>query len=172
VNVRYTTQNGLDELNQVAADSPRRRKNLNFHHDAEEPCHRLLNAIEPDSYVRPHRHLGETQDETALVVRGRLGVVIFDETGTVVESRMLAAGGETFGATVPRGVFHTFISLEPRTVFFEAKAGPYRPLGPESFAPWAPAEGAPEAAAWLEALRRERFGGGGERPEGDPPPAE
>jgi len=156
--VAYITQEALDELNQVAAGSPRRRKNLNFHHDAEEPCHRLLNAIEPDSYVRPHRHLGEAQDETALVVRGRLGVVIFDEDGAVVESRVLAAGGETFGATVTRGTFHTFISLAPRTVFFEAKAGPYRPLGPESFAPWAPAEGAPEAAAWLERLRGERFG--------------
>ena len=158
MNVAYLTQDRLDELNQVAADSPRRRKNLNFHHDSEEPCHRLLNAIEPDSYVQPHRHLGEAQDETALVVRGRLGVVIFDENGTVAGSRVLAAGGQAFGATVPRGTFHTFISLEPGTVFFEAKAGPYRPLGPESFAPWAPAEGEPEAKAWWESLRRERFG--------------
>ena len=37
--------------------------------------------------------------------------------------------------------------------FFEAKAGPYTPHQPEELAPFAPREGAPEAALYLMRLR-------------------
>ena len=50
------------------------------------------------------------------------------------------------GAEMPPGVWHTFVSIAPGSVFFEAKAGPYAPPGPDEVASWAPAEGTPEAA--------------------------
>jgi cupin fold WbuC family metalloprotein len=65
---------------------------------------------------------------------------------------VLRAGGETLGATVPAGTFHTLVALESGSVILEAKAGPYRPLTDEERAPWAPREGDPEAAAYLERL--------------------
>jgi len=37
-------------------------------------------------------------------------------------------------------------------VFFEAKAGPYMPLGATEIAAWAPAEGAPDAQAYLREM--------------------
>ena len=47
----------LQHAAEAAAASPRRRKNYNFHDDNEEACHRLLNAMETDSYIPPHCHL-------------------------------------------------------------------------------------------------------------------
>ena len=44
------------------------------------------------------------------------------------------------------------LALQPGTVIFEAKAGPYRPLLSEELAPWAPAEGAPDAARYARQL--------------------
>jgi cupin fold WbuC family metalloprotein len=142
----------LDEASAAARRHPRLRRNLNLHRDETEPCNRLLNAIEPGSYVAPHRHLDPTKDETIVVVRGRLGLVLFDDAGNVVEVAGLAPGGACFGVDVPHGAFHSVLALEPGTVFFEAKAGPYRPLSDAERAPWAPAEGSPGVAAYLQDL--------------------
>ena len=141
----------LDALSAEAQAAPRRRKNKNFHATAEAPCQRLLNAIEPDSYVRPHRHLDKA--EMVFVVRGRLGLLEFDDAGEVRGTTVLVAGGDVLGAEVQAGTFHSWVSLEPGTIFFEAKDGPYQPAGPAEVADWAPAEGEPEAGAFLENMR-------------------
>jgi cupin fold WbuC family metalloprotein len=138
----------LDRLSAAARSSPRGRRNHNFHASEADPCNRLLNAIEPGSYVQPHRHLDPAKDETIVVVRGRLGAVLFDEGGRVTHVALLGAASERIGIDVPHGTFHTLLALEPGTVFFEAKAGPYVPIGADERAVWAPAEGSPEAAAY------------------------
>ena len=65
----------------------------------------------------------------------------------VTETVILSHQGGVLVADVPSGVFHTAVSLEPGTVFFEAKAGPYLPLAEAETAAWAPPEGSGEAAA-------------------------
>ncbi|HYC22364.1 MAG TPA: WbuC family cupin fold metalloprotein [Candidatus Bathyarchaeia archaeon] len=142
----------LDRTTAGAVASSRGRKNFNFHVSEGEGSNRLLNAIEPGSYVQPHRHADVSKDETLVVVRGRLAAVFFDEAGRVTLTTILAAGGERIGVDIPHGTYHTLFALEPGTIFFEAKAGPYAALGPEERAPWAPAEGTPEAAAYLASL--------------------
>jgi cupin fold WbuC family metalloprotein len=144
----------LDEVCREAVASPRRRKNRNFHPNDDYPANRLLNAIEPGSYVMPHRHRDANKDETTLVLRGRLGLVEFDDAGHIVRTLVLGAGGEAMGVDIPHDTWHTAFALDPGTVFFEAKAGPYRPLTADEKAPWAPDEGSAEAAAYLSRLTR------------------
>ncbi|MBK9065055.1 MAG: WbuC family cupin fold metalloprotein [Acidobacteria bacterium] len=145
----------LHRLSKAAVSSPRLRQNRNLH-AMEDSVHRLLNAIEPGSYIRPHRHLHPPKAETMFVVAGRLGFLSFHDDGTVAEKTVLDAGGETFGVDVPPGVWHTFVSLAAGTVAFEAKAGPYvAPAGSDA-APWAPPEGDP-ASVRLEAGWRNAF---------------
>ncbi|MBS1140418.1 MAG: hypothetical protein H6R13_1871 [Proteobacteria bacterium] len=146
-------QSMMAGLVESARQSPRRRVHRNFHPDDVYPAHRLMIAIEPDSYVPPHRHLSPTKDETILVLRGSLGVVFFDAEGVVENSVVLRAGGEVLGVDIPHGVFHTVFALEPGTVIFEAKAGPYVPVSADERAAWAPLEGVTEAAGYLAALR-------------------
>ena len=142
----------LDDLSQAARENPRRRKNHNIHDGDAAPCHRLFNAIEPGSYIRPHRHLDPAKDETFVMVRGSLGVVTFDDAGNVLERVRISAGGEAVAADIPHGVFHTAVSLAEGSVFFEAKSGPYLPLAPEEHPPWAPEPDSPEASAYLASL--------------------
>ena len=73
----------LDDVAAEARSSRRRRHNRNLHASDNEPCNRLLNAVEPDSYVPPHRHLDPAKDETFAVLRGRFGVIVFDNAGGV-----------------------------------------------------------------------------------------
>lgn len=142
----------LDDVSRAAAEAPRRRRNRNFHDEDTAACHRLLNAIEPDSYIRPHRHGHPSKDESILCVRGRLGALFFGADGNVTETRVLDANGPTIGVDIPHGTFHSLVALEPGTVFFEAKAGPYEPLEESEIGSWAPAEGDAEAASYHRKL--------------------
>lgn len=142
----------LESLSKEAAEQPRLRKNLNFHANNEAQCHRLLNALEPGTYVQPHCHLDPNKEETLIVLSGRFGVLIFDAQGKVIEHCVLAPNSEHFGITIPVGVFHSMVALESGSVFFEAKAGPYVPIALAEKAPWAPSEGESECAAYLQSM--------------------
>lgn len=142
----------LDNLTEKAKASPRLRMNHNFHPANESTCHRLLNAMEPGSYIRPHRHLDTEKDETFVLVRGRLGVICFDYQGTVAETALLTAGTDQAIVTIPHGIFHTAVCLAPGSIFFEAKAGPYLPFSEAEKAAWAPDDQTPEAPAYLQQL--------------------
>ncbi|MCK9991325.1 MAG: WbuC family cupin fold metalloprotein [Rugosibacter sp.] len=150
----------LDSLCAQAAASPRRRKNHNLHTSDTALAHRLLNAVQTDSYIAPHRHLDPSKDETFVVLRGLMGLIIFDDAGNVIEQIKVGSGrtadsvanraeNTTLGVDIPAGTWHTSLALVPDTVILEAKAGPYQPLTEAERAPWAPAEGSPEAAAQL-----------------------
>jgi cupin fold WbuC family metalloprotein len=147
--MKIVTAAVIDALSAEARLTGRRRRNLNLHLHDEARSQRLFNAIEPGSYIRPHRHLEAEKEETLLLVRGRLGVLEFGDDGSVMAAELLAPGE---AADIAAGTWHTAISLERGTVFFEAKAGPYRSLSAEELAPWAPADNSPDAAEYLKGL--------------------
>ena len=143
--VRLIDCNLLDEVSAEAVASPRLRKNRNFHPSDDSVSHRLLNAVEPGSYVQPHRHSAADKDETIIVLRGRFGVLLFDDSGAITTQLLLQACGPVQGIDIPHGTWHTALALEPGSLFFEAKAGPYQPLAETEKATWAPGEQEVEA---------------------------
>lgn len=149
----------LDAAVAEARKAPRGRRNLNFHPHNDYPAHRLLNAIEPGSYVRPHCHAEASKDETIVCLRGCLGVVVFAADGSVTAARALSPAGPCQGVDIPHGVLHTVLALASGTVFLEAKAGPWLPLTANEAPDWAPVEGSDAAAAYLQALRAQHFPG-------------
>ena len=146
------TRTLLGALSLEAAQSPRRRKNRNFHTSDAARAQRLLNAMEPDSYVRPHCHLDQEKTETIIALQGSFGLVTFNCDGGIASCDVIACGGPALGFDIPSGTFHTLVALESGSVFFEAKAGPYMPLGAAEVAAWAPAEGTPDAQAYLREM--------------------
>lgn len=143
----------LDRLSHAAAAGERRRQNLNLHADYDDPCQRLFNAVEPGSYIRPHRHADPPKPECFVAVRGRFRLLIFGEDGVVCESIELAPAGPVVAVDVPAGAWHTIVALEPGSIFFETKPGPYVPLTDKDFAPWAPVEGSEQAGAYLKTIK-------------------
>ncbi|PLX95242.1 MAG: cupin fold metalloprotein, WbuC family [Desulfuromonas sp.] len=143
----------IDHLSEQARSHTRKRLNLNLHSSYEDPCQRLFIAIEPSSYVRPHRHLSPLRSETFLAIRGRLILLLFDDNGQLSRSMSLVGGGDPFGLEIPGGVWHSVFALDEGSVFFETKPGPYQPLSDKDWAPWAPPEDAPRAAEFLAELR-------------------
>lgn len=148
----WITRGEIADLSHAARESPRRRKNRNYH-EAGDAVHRLLNALEPGTYIRPHRHLHPARSETIVVLAGRIGLILFDAEGGELGLRELDNEGDTVGADLPPEAWHTFVALEPGSVFFETKAGPYAPPGEMDLARWAPPEGSPEAAGFERRFR-------------------
>ncbi len=142
----------LDKTSRKALDAPRKRINHNFHHPGDT-IQRFLNAIEPDSYIRPHRHANPLREEIFMVLRGRGGVLIFNDHGIINAIHLLDSTMGYWGADIPGGLYHTIVSLQSGSVFYEVKQGPYNPDTDKGFAPWSPAEGSIEAAAYLKQLR-------------------
>ena len=154
----YATPINRDLLNHTstaASQSPRLRKNHNFHHGNDAPCHRLLNAVEPDSYIPPHRHLDPNKAESILVLRGQFGILIFNPDGSVSETWLLEPNGDCIGIDLPAGIYHSLVALAPGSLFFEAKAGPYVAISADERAAWAPAEGDANATTYLTWMKEQ-----------------
>jgi cupin fold WbuC family metalloprotein len=75
----------LDDVVLQATIAPRLRQHRNIHTDYAESCQRLFNAIEPDSYIRPHRHGLVPRYETMIAVRGLMMLFVFDDHGRVAD---------------------------------------------------------------------------------------
>ncbi len=150
---RHLTPADLAELHRQAAASPRRRMHRNLHASPVEPCQRLINAMRPDSYIRPHRHTDYVTNECLLVLRGCFLLIEFDDSGSVMAAlRMGGPDADLLIAEVPPARWHTVVALQDDCVLFETKSGPYVAGAAKSFAPWAPAEGSAQAPSYLAEL--------------------
>jgi len=146
----------LDSLVAEAAGSPRRRQHRNLHASYTDACQRFFNAIEPDSYIRPHRHAAPSGPESLFAVRGRMALIVFDDSGEIVEKVTFGSGvnaADAFGVEIPSGCWHTVVALNSGSVLLEVKAGPFNPAQAKDFAPWAPEENSVEAHGYIQALR-------------------
>lgn len=142
----------LDSVTKGAKKSIRKRMNYNFHPKLDDPIQRLLNALEPDTYLPPHRHLNPDKEEIFLVLRGRLVLIEFDESGSIISHMIIEPRNGTYGGEVACGVWHTLISLESGTVIYEIKKGPFEPIAADNFAAWAPQNNSLEAIQYQQDL--------------------
>jgi cupin fold WbuC family metalloprotein len=140
------------KLTDEAKSTPRRRKNFNFHNDFSDPVNRMLNAFEPGTYVRPHKHESPDKCEVFIILSGKALAVRFDDAGDVLEHATLDSSRHVYGVEFFPRQWHTIVSLVSGTVLYEVKPGPYVPIDDKNFAPWAPTEDAPEAPAYLASL--------------------
>ncbi len=123
------------------------------YHEHDERVQRMLNAIEPASYVRPHKHEDPDKVEVFVALAGRARVCTFDDEGALESALEISASGPCRGVEIPPRTWHSLVSLEPGTVLYEVIEGPYAPATHKEFAPWSPAEGTPEGDAFLRRLR-------------------
>jgi cupin fold WbuC family metalloprotein len=141
----------LNDLTAKAAASPRRRAHLNIHTTPSDPVQRFFVVAKQDSYFRPHRH--NTKSELAVVLRGYVDVLTFDEAGGVTSRFRVGSDTENFAYETPQNTWHTLMAGTDGATFLEIKEGPYDPATAVEFASWAPAEGDDSAATFQQWLR-------------------
>lgn len=144
----------LDQLVIQAKKSSRLRQHANIHINYADPCQRLFNAIEPDSYIRPHYH----GIETLVAIRGLMAIITFNDDGVIEEVQRFGIGSSistlkiSAGIEIPSGKWHTVVSLMSGSILLEIKAGPFDPDMPKFFASWAPEEGTNDGKDYLKQL--------------------
>ena len=111
---------------------------------------RLINAMEPGTYVHPHKHEHPDKREVFLVLTGTLLVVEFDENGIITDHIILNRNIGNYGVEIAQRTYHTIISIEKGSVAFEMKDGPYDPADDKCFATWAPPENSPDCPAYIQ----------------------
>ena len=137
----------FDRVADQARRRPRLRQNHNFHLESDL-VQRFLNVLQPGTYVRPHRHLRATKGEgfeCFLVLQGAIGLLVFDSQNQLIHRERLDAAGPVRGVELADNQMHTLVAIEPNTVMFELKQGPYRPSEDKDFLAGSPPEGTSEA---------------------------
>lgn len=118
----------LDKVHAEAQESPRLRMNFNLHDCLDAKAQRLINILLPGTILPIHRHCHTT--ETYILLRGKMFVVFYNETGAQTNRFLLDPTTGNYGVHIPKGQWHTVEVIEPSAIF-EVKDGPYIPLAPE-----------------------------------------
>lgn len=141
-----------EKLFATSRNKERLRINHNIHPHLSDPVQRLFNAMQPLSYVQPHRHIGSDAWEAFVLVQGEGVALTFDEDGRVTHRAHLCFDGARM-VEIPTSTYHTVLALAEDTLFFEIKRGPYNPNKAKDFASWAPMENEPGSkkyALWMQ----------------------
>lgn len=132
--------------------SARKRIIFPIHRTQPAPVQRMLNFMQPGTYVKPHIHRGEGASESVVMLTGSLQYFLFNAEGRVIRTFKAVAGTPSAVVDMEPDVWHSFLVLEPDTVIFECKKGPYEAMSDKDFAPWAPDEGTDEAEEWIRSM--------------------
>ena len=130
--------------------SERRRMILPIHRKQEAEVQRLVNFPQPGTYVRPHCHPSDHATESIVLLQGAIRFFTFDDAGSRVSEQLLKAQPLPGVVDIEPKVWHSFLVLEPDTILFECKKGPYNAETDKQFADWAPEEGDPKAEQWMK----------------------
>ncbi|MBU1038681.1 WbuC family cupin fold metalloprotein [Patescibacteria group bacterium] len=148
--------NLINEIAAAAQNSARRRSLYTFHQDNDDKIHRLLNVIQPDSYVRPHKHQSPDKVEVMVVLQGKLAMVEFAEDGRPASQIILTAKVSPYVLEIESNTWHMSIALEADTAVYIVTEGPWQPATHKIMAPWSPEEQDTVAAQkYLAGLRQE-----------------
>ncbi len=128
----------ITNLKSEARNSSRLRAALPIHKEYSDPVQRVLMAANPETYVGPHLHPNKAW-EMVIVLEGALDLLLFSTDG-VVENRISlnVDGNRIF--EYPANQFHAAVILQPDTVVFEVKEGPYIVETAKELPDWAPEE--------------------------------
>ena len=137
----HINQKLLDVTSVKANHSERLRMNYNFHKQLSDTLQRMLNAMEPHTYVQPHKHENPDKREIFVILKGRIVVIEFNDDGRIADHVILDREAGNYGVEIAPGKWHSLISLEKGSVVYEVKDGPYHPIDDKNFADWAPKEG-------------------------------
>jgi cupin fold WbuC family metalloprotein len=142
----------LNALRAAAKASAKRRARINAHPDGEDALHEMIIAIDPSSYIRPHKHPGKS--EAFHIIEGEVDIVVFTDDGEI--DRIVPLGpprsGRAFYYRMSSAFFHTLIIRSDVLIVHEITNGPFRPSA-TVFADFAPDDrDAEQAAAYQSEL--------------------
>ena len=100
--------------------------NQSLHHD-------MVVLQNKKNFYKPHMH--SKCGDTILCLYGKMGCFTFSKKGKIL-SKSLIKKGEFF--KVKEKVYHVFIPVSLKTIFFETRSGPFNPQKKQLIPIWSP----------------------------------
>ena len=120
-------QSLLNQFTEQAKASPRLRMNYDLRNSEDDGSQRMLNAIEPGSPERIHRH--QHTSETVVCIRGRVVEEFYDELERIcTDSIVLTPNGPNVAVNIPAGQWHSIRAVESGSMVLAVKDGKWEPL--------------------------------------------
>lgn len=136
----------------ASRESERKRMILPIHRKQEAEVQRLLNFLQPGTYIRPHKHPLDHATESIILLKGSIRFFTFDDGGKVLTDHVISSSPIPGVLDIEPNVWHSFLVLEKDTLLFECKKGPYNAKTDKEFAEWSPSEGHQTVEKWMKNL--------------------
>lgn len=136
----------------ASRESVRKRMILPIHRKQEAVVQRLVNFLQPGTYIRPHKHPLDHATETIILLKGSVRFFTFDDAGGVLTDQVVTSSPIPGVLDMEPNVWHSFLVLEEDTILFESKKGPYNAKTDKEFAEWSPSEGQQTVEKWMKKL--------------------
>ena len=144
----------LAKGHRASRKSPRLRIILPVQRSQEARVQRLLNFMQPGTYIHPHCHPQAHATESIYLISGELEILIFSPEGEIRNRHRLTK--EMPLIDIEPDTWHSMVIHQPDTVVFEVKQGPYQEQTDKQFAPWAPAEGENGSELYLASISHDQ----------------
>jgi len=130
----------IEEGLKASRQSPRKRMILPIHRKQNAEVQRLINFLQPGTYVRPHKHPMDHATESIVILKGSIRFFTLDDDGAVLTDQILKSEPIPAVIDIEPNIWHTFIVLGQNTILFECKKGPYDAETDKVFAKWSSKE--------------------------------
>lgn len=134
----------------ASRESERLRIILPIHREQNARVQRMINFLQPGTYIRPHKHSLHHASESLVLIQGSIRFFTFDEGGDVLTENEIHSKPIPGVIDIEPQVWHSFIVLEEDTVLFECKKGPYDAETDKIFAEWSPEKGSDDVEGWMK----------------------
>jgi len=121
-------------------------------HKPGDELNQVFNFITLNSYMQPHMHPGDEKIEEIFLVKGRVAIFYFNDSGNILQIIELNKAGVD-RVKVPAYTWHTYVMMEDEVITFETMMGKYDPATWKFMAPWAPKEMDLSSSLYLNELR-------------------
>ena len=146
------TEGIIEKGVEASRTSSRKRMIYPVQRTQEAKVQRLLNLMQPGTYIRPHQHPMPYATESIVLLKGAIRFFTFDEYGGIITDDKLTSQPIPDLVDIEPGTWHSFLVLEQDTIIFECKKGPYNADTDKKFAPWSPGEGDSKAIEFMNNL--------------------
>lgn len=140
---------------QISRANERKRMILPIHRTQDALVQRLINFVQPNTYIRPHLHPRKHAVETIFLYQGSIEFIVFSDDGKIDDHYTLKAASSNPMIDIEPNIWHSFLVLEPDTIVMEIKRGPYDSQLDKAFADWAPEEGTSKVPKYINRLNEQ-----------------
>ncbi|MCJ2378635.1 WbuC family cupin fold metalloprotein [Vibrio sp. ZSDZ34] len=117
----------LNNLEDKASSSYRKRAHLNLHGDFNEKVQRLFISLTKGSYVEPHYHELPHQWEMFVVIQGIVEVIFYASTGKEIKRLFVGEGQACKAIEIDPLDIHSVECISDKALMLEIKEGPFKP---------------------------------------------